>query len=444
LRSVPGLRDFATIRGPFIRAMTTVQGVPHVVSRGGLYKIAESGAVTYLAAVTEDADTSIAGHRAAVTISAGGAYYVYASGAITQPGSGRISSVGSVAFQSQYTLMAQRAGRELEWTVAGTPGTRNALYFATAEARDDNIVRIMASGQYVYVFKECSTEVWQPFGSTTNAFKVVPGAVIQTGLKDFNLVCETPAGLFLVGSDGVAYMTQGAGLMAVSTPACNQALKTSTPTHCFYYEDRGHPFCCIRFNDRPAWCFDASMSVWHERSSGADHKPWDVTHAVFAYGQWLLASRLGRIYNLGPEPHDFGKTLRRTVVSRALYSEGNRFTVHCLEFMGNFGVSGVMETGPNYMLDELGFPMKDEEGKPMMMESSTPGDPIQRPTRMWIRASPDGGHTFGKIRVKDIGKGGQWTATCRFRNLGEFRQFAVEANITDPVDILLLSEANVS
>jgi hypothetical protein len=43
-----------------------------------------------------------------------------------------------------------------------------------------------------------------------------------------------------------------------------------------------------------------------------------------------------------------------------------------------------------------------------------------------------------------VGKKGGWRALCRFRALGEYRQFTVEVNVTDPVDILLLGEANVS
>ncbi len=38
-----------------------------------------------------------------------------------------------------------------------------------------------------------------PNGATTNAFARVPGCVIDTGLLSYNLVAETPAGLFIVG-----------------------------------------------------------------------------------------------------------------------------------------------------------------------------------------------------------------------------------------------------
>lgn len=444
LRSVPGTRSFLTLPGPFFRAMKTVEGTLYAICRGVLYQVTSGGSAVQIASVADDPNTTMAGHRSSVTIAADGTYYRWSGAALTTPGSGRISNVGSVTFSDQYTILSERDGREVEWTEAGQPGSRNALYFATTEGRDDNNIRAVSSGAYVWMLKQKSTEIWANAGATTLAFQRIPGGVIDTGLLGFNLVCNLPVGLFFVGHDKVAYITEGAGLRPVSTPNVDQALSEETPTHCFYYEDRGHRFCVIRFANRPAWVYDVSMGLWHERSTGASHQAWAVIAAEYAYGQWHLATQNGAIYRLGTAPVDADGTMRRTVVSQPLYPDGDRFSVNLLEFMGNFGAGSVTETGPNWLTDELGFPLQHEDGSYMLAENQLEVQTIERPARMWIRVSRDGGRTWGNPKHRDIGKLGQYQATCRFRAMGQFRQMTVEANMTDPVDVLLLSEANVS
>lgn len=444
LGSVPGTRDLATVPGPFLRAMKAVEGVLYAISAGALYRVGGGGTVSRLAAVTDDPDTAMSGHRSAVAISSGGNYSLWQSGALTQPGAGRLTNVGSVAFLDQFTILSERDGREVEWTAVGQPQIRNGLYFGTAEGRDDQNVRIVESGGYFLVFKQTSTEVWGSTGrGGASAFKRVQGAVIETGLLDFNLVTETPGGLFLVGHDGVAYISNGGALSAVSTPAVNQAIKETKPSHCFYYEDRGHRFCVVRFSDRPAWVFDATMGRWHERSSGVNHGAWDVICAEHAYGGWHLGSRTGRIYRLGPAPFDAVSPMRRTIVSRSVYNDGARFVVPRLEILGRFGNYSLDETAPNWLTNEYGFPLVTENGEAILAEDQQPARTLKRPSRMWARFSKDQGHTWTRPKVRDIGKVGQYQARSVFNALGQFRNFTAEINLTDPVDVPLLSEANV-
>jgi hypothetical protein len=95
------------------------------------------------------------------------------------------------------------------------------------------------------------------------------------------------------------------------------------------------------------------------------------------------------------------------------------------------------------MTDQYGEVMYSADGSPML--STTPGDIVthKRPGRVWIRLSHDGGRTWGRPRMKDIGKAGQKNATLRFRALGRHRRVTVEINMTDAYDFPLLSEGNL-
>lgn len=445
IRAVPGLQEFVSLPGPFLRGMARVEEQLYAVVRGGLYRVNDDGTTGLVANLPDDEDTVVVGHRDKITISAGGNYYVWDGSTLTQPAGGRLTSVGSVTFLDQFTLLSQRGGREVEWTSAGLPATRNALYFATAEARDDDIVRIAAVGAYLAVMKEHSVEIW---GNTqaggASAFIRVGGQVWDKGLRDFTLFCAFPGGAFYVGEDNVCYTLNGASHQPVSPPNVNQAIASSTPTHCFYYEDRGHQFCCIRFADRPAWVFDLTMGFWHERSSGTEHGPWDIVSAAYCYDRWHLGSRLGRIYRLSTAVHDAGSPLRRTIVTRPLFNDGQPFTITEIELLGLFGSYEVEETAPNWITDQWGFPITDQDGSYIYANSPQPVTTHKRPGRLWARVSKDGGFNWGTPKVKNVGRKGQFWARTRFTAMGQHRHFTMEINITDPVDVPLLSEAVVT
>jgi hypothetical protein len=349
--------------------------------------------------------------------------------------------VGSVTFLDQFTLLSQLSGREMEWTEAGLPDDRNALYFRTAEARDDKIIRAIAVGTVLMILKQHSVETWYntQLGGVS-AFKRIDGAVADKGLKSFNLVTKTPEGVFYVNEDDVAVHS---GTGPVSPPQVTQALKAGTPTHCFYFEDRGSQFHAITFSDRPAWIWDKATGKWHERSSGPNHGPWEIIAAEKVYDHWHLGSRDGHVYRLGTTPVDATGTLRRTVVSQGLNAENQPFSVSELELVGEFGKYEVEEAAPSYLADEFGFPLLDEDGFYLIGEGTDPAETWKRPGRLWLRVSRDGGHTFGVAKIKDIGRKGAYGARAKFGPMGQFLDFTVEVNLTDPVDVPLLSEANV-
>jgi hypothetical protein len=94
LNSVPGTRDFATLPGPFLRGLCEVDGVLYAISAGELYSVAANGTATLVAAISDDAATTMAGHRGGLTIASSGGYSLWDGSSLTQPGSGRISTGG--------------------------------------------------------------------------------------------------------------------------------------------------------------------------------------------------------------------------------------------------------------------------------------------------------------------------------------------------------------
>ena len=120
-------------------------------------------------------------------------------------------------------------------------------------------------------------------------------------------------------------------------PGVVSAIKDSSPSKCIYYEDRGHKFCAIVFDDRPAWVFDLATREWHERSENVLHEPWGVTASAKLGADWFVGRNNGDISKLAEIYTDGATPLVREAISATLYMDGERTTLAELEFFAPVG-----------------------------------------------------------------------------------------------------------
>ena len=417
LRSVLGTAEWAALPGVLIRALAVVpdRDGGALVERlfaaqgGRLWRVTDLGGITDLGEIAEDAETGIAGNNGVVTVVADGQYFVWDGAAITQPTPGAFGGFGGVEFLGGYTILTERGGRRFQWSALADATDLPGLHFATAEARDDAIVRPVAINGNLWLFKEQSVEVWALTGAASeNAFARLGGGVRERGLLGYNLITKAPDAAFFVGNDGVCYITNGTDLAPVSRTPVESAIRAEKPTNCFYYEDEGHKFCVVRFRRRPAWVFDLSTGMWHERASG-NLRAWSATSAAKAFGAWRVGRADGQIGRLARINRDTRQALVREATSRTLSNQGGRFRVPAVEFLGRMGRS------------DLG-----------------------RDAQIMVQFSRDGGHTWGAEQWRSLGDLGEYDRRVVFRNLGQARTLTARLRVSDPTDFRLWSSANVA
>jgi hypothetical protein len=440
IRNFPGLREWATVPGELSRRIGQAEDQIYTLSSGNLSKITPSGGVSQIANVPDDPNCTIFGARGRVAVTSGGAYYLWDGETFTQPGGGRLTSIGSAVFVDDFVLLSERNGREIEWTAVGDPATRNALNYNTAGARDDNIVRLISVGSYVWVMKERSLEVWAR-GSLPPIWNRLPGAVRTLGLKAFNLVVAGPEVVFFIGNDDVAYFGSGIDARPVSPPWVDRALADGVPTHCFYFEELGHRFFVIRFSDRPAIIYDAAGGTWAERDF--DGGAFNVVGSAYSAGKWRLLGLSPRVMTLDRVPHDLGRPMRRRAVSRTIRDE-RLFTVARLQVLGSLGDVGVTETAPPFVLEEDGTPMLGEDGRPLTTEDGLAYATWRRGPKIGLRVSRTGGKSWGLTKYRDLGWPGDYSRQVTFAAMGQFRTFTVELSCADPVEVAFRAGAFVS
>lgn len=418
LRSVLGSEEWAQLPGVFIRALGVVfdrdedgamiERLFSVIG-GDLFEVASNGTLANLGAVGDSVDTTLTGNNGDVLVVCEGKYYLWNGSTLTEPTAGAFSDFGAVEFLGGYTILTERNGRRFQWSALGDATDLPGLNFASAEGRDDALLRPVAINGNLWLFKARSTEIWGLTGQASeNAFARLGGGVRERGLLGFNLIAKTPDSAFFVGDDGICYITDGAQFAPVSRTPVEAAIEQETPTDCLYYEDEGHKFCVVRFRNRPAWVYDLSTGLWHERGDGIDGS-WSTTSAVYAYGQWRAGRADGRISAMLRNNQDVDGPLIRVATSRTLQNMGGRFRVPAIEFMGKVGRSD-----------------------------------IGRDASMIVQFSRDGGNTWGNERIRSLGDLGEYDKRMVFRQVGQARNLAARIRITDPADLRLWSAANVA
>lgn len=407
LKSVPGEERIATLPDLFITAMGNVLGELYVVCNARLYRVAQDGSFYDLGAVA-GGDATIAGNNGYVCVQAGQRYFTYeiSTGTLTEPAAGAFSAFGSCDFVDNYTVLTEAGGRLFQWSNLADPTDLPGLNFASAEGRDDNLVRAFGLHGQLYLFKERSHEIWfNTGGAGAEAFLRVTGGVKDVGLLGHGLICRFPGGAFMVGSDNRAHLVGPGVLQPVSTPAVETAIKLGKPVCCVNYEDEGHTFCAIVFRDQPAWVYDIATGEWHERASGADLSPWRAAASARLGTDWVIGNDAGEVLALRRSNVDAAGPLVREATSRTLYLDGARPILRELEFFVRQGFSAA---------------------------------------EILLSVSRDGGITWTPWKQRPISEQGEYGRRVIWRQLGQARQVTVKVRVTDALEAPLSSQARIT
>ncbi len=408
LRSVPGEVVFADIGQPLVRAAATAVGKFWAVAAGNLYEVAADGSIFNRGAVGNSLETSISGNGANVCVVANGDYSVWNGATLTSPTPGAFSDFGSVTFSDYDTILTELNGRRWCWSDTADPSTLDGLNFATAEARDGDILRAEVDRAQVFLFTEECIEVWRNTGvSGSSRYRRLTVIDQGRGLKGYHLLASDAFGLFFVGNDGIAYILSGSGIQPVSTPAVQSDLAEGVAAAAFYYEDRGHKFCVIRFSDRPAWVYDLVTQLWHRRQSGVDRDPWGLKRMATAYGKWIGVDDFGVVVEMARTNSDRGAPLKRMMRGKPIYMDGRKFSVAEFEVLCSVGESN-----------------------------------IGREAEVMLRWSRDNGKTWEGTRTGSLGDLGDYDKQVRFYGLGRGESFTPEVSCTEEADVVFYSDAN--
>jgi hypothetical protein len=368
-----------------------------VVSGSTLYRNGVS-----LGAISGSGPVSIAHSSVELVITRGATAHSYNGtnlAAISFPDS---ANVTAVAYLGGRFLFARAGSQRFYWSELSDGRTVEALSYTAADSAPDYILDIKAVGDNLFVLGTESLEVYYLTTSITSPYIRINQRSRNRGVVDSGCMVEFDNALHFIGNDFVVYRMAEVP-NRISNHGLEERIAASTSWRLFSFLYQGHAFLCVQVDDG-TWVFDpAGGPDWPEfRSYGLPNFVGRCAETLDDGTVIFGSAADNSILQFSDGWTDVGYPLERRFTG-AFPIKGGVVPVDALELECNVG-STTASTGPG-------------------------ADP-----QIEVRASRDGGHTFGHYRVAALGAQGERRARPRWRRWGYFDApgAVFDFRLTDP------------
>jgi hypothetical protein len=402
-----GLSLWSTLTGGSgIRAALAVDHYLYVVAGRLLFRVDSAGAATQIGAIPTDGAVYMARNRAVPTqigICSAGQFWVLVGTTLTLNADLDLPAASSFAVLDGYGIFP---GFGNQWFISDVDDFTaiDPLDFASAESSPDAIVRVAVRESELVMFGTDSVEWWRNTGETFPFGRVIAK---RFGCLSAASVTEAGETLAWIATDPksnifVALM-EGYSAAPISTHAVERAIRDdanrSSITATSWGED-GHTFIAFTGTDW-TWVYDMKTKMWHERESYGANR-WRC-NAVVSFAGKLIAcdATEGKLYEMHRDYEDeAGDPLILDIITPTHHVFPDRIRVN------NLRVRAVMGQG------------------------AVPGDDSTEDPQMMIRASRDGGATWGSERSVSMGTAGERVKRIVARRWGHYSDQGVTYRLT--------------
>jgi len=413
----PGLTLFLDQGDTPWRGLHVVDNTMYGVHRGTFYSITNAAVATARGTIgTTSGKVGICDDGTLITVVDGSEIYTYDTTSPATPiaavaDADRPTSPNTCVFQGGRILTDENGTSQFKGSELYDNTDWDALDFATAESNPDNLIRVINYRGTVVLFGQYTTEFWSNIGGSGFPYTKVLQADVEYGL-DARWSVAPFAGTFAF----LATNREGQVIVSVlngySTPTriSNFELENEINSYAttgdasgFGYMLGGHPMYQLNFpTESKTWLYDGSTQYWSELqyNSGERHR---AELSVDFLGKTIVSDyENGKIYKLESEAlTDNGMDIHMILSGKHIFNQKKKVRFTRLELGLESGVGLVTGQG---------------------------SEPVAG-----LRISKDGGNSFGAETYARMGKQGEYTKRCIWRNLGSGRDIVPQITITDPV-----------
>lgn len=400
----PGLTQFATLETGFpVRAVCAVKGLVYAACGGKLWQISPSGVSAQIGVIPDDQNTQIVGNGVEIAVAAGDQYFVWDGATLAAVSPEAFTGARGIATIDGYVLIFEAGGQRFAITGILDASSIDPLDFASAESAPDDIVAVMVDHSEVWLFGADSSEIWTNTGAADFPFQRSYGGIIERGCAFPRSVAKEDNRVFWVDDRRFVSAASGASPQVISTPAVAATLEglgAGADVRGFAWTWKNSTFYALRVPGRPAWIYDASTGLWHERSTGLDERPWIATCKARAGERQIFGGADGRLFTLGGLT-DGGAVIERSGMSLPVIRRGEKFTISRTD-----------------------------------LDFRTGAGDVGRDAQVMMQATRDG-RNWGRERWRSLGRVGEYRRLVSWHGWGQARQFGFRWRITDPIDAAL-------
>ena len=437
LLPAPGMTEFASVNDSPGRGAFEHDGRFFSVFGRTLYEFTSAGVATALGTVATDSHPATfdtngdAGGELLVT--SGGAGYLFdlTTSAFTTPLASGATMCGQL---DGFFVSLNGATSTMRISESLDGSTWSGTQIAQRTSASDPWVSMIVQRGEIFLLGPKTGEVWYNAGASPFPMAQRPEGFFNVGIEAVFSLARFQSGVAWLGhteaGNAAVYAMEGYTPVKISTPALEWLIQTFEDAVGiddavgWSYSREGHEFYVLAFpSSNRTYVYDGTTRKWHRRAK------WDT-----ATGEWLE-------YRPQFHAHAFGNNL---------VLDNDSFKVYSLSSTVYTDVGG----------DELRrvrrMPHVSNENKRIYFSSvelecdrgvgtgaGQGADPV-----VGLRASNDGGMTWGKSRMRNVGQVGEYSTRVRWENCGSARDRMWELWSSDPaptrwIDLYVTATAGV-
>ena len=248
-------------------------------------------------------------------------------------------AASSCTFIDGYFVVTKVGTGEFYLSAIYDAATWNALDYATAEGRPDDLHRCLNANNSLWLMGSGTTEVWYNTGDVNFPFARIQGAVIEDGVVGPTAATIIKDQIYFLSDKLEIVRTVGYQRQKISTLHIDTAIQTYSKVDdaiTFSYAMDGHTFFVITFPTvDKTWVFDTTTNAWHEWESYKTqglatygrHRGSDCFYLNNAY--YICDHTNGNIYEIDPLTYnDGGEPIRRIRRTQFISKDKKNITHH--------------------------------------------------------------------------------------------------------------------
>jgi len=341
----------------------------------------------------------------------------------SNPGIGSVfpNFPGTVAYRDGYFITHDIGTNMTYASAAYDVFTWPAAHQVAKETDSDNVVAIISTATYLWIFGQRTTELWYSTGQ--DAIGAPPFAraqelVIAVGCMAPASVQTNGNDVFWLGSNpsggNVVWMSNSFTPQRITTHAEEYLIgqvSVTTDATAFTYEQEGHFFYCLNFpSGSRSHCYDLSTKAWHRRGYWNPLTGQFETHLALFAGSLsspvtlCLDRRNGNIYTFDLDTFtDNGAYIHRIRTLSHTHKDMKNLYVYGFEVdtQKGVGIGDGMMSGAHTSTTSTTTTVADS-------------DPVSDNPQMALQWSKDGGITWSKEHWASMGKIGEFKKRVRW------------------------------
>jgi len=414
LKGFPGLKLFGTANGKD-RGMLEHKGVLYKVTDTTLYSVDFAGTHTSLGTIEGTGRCILEGFGDYVVIVSGGRAWQYTTTIAEITDVDLETPTASTQLNNQ--MINDGDGGGFGVSDVGDATSIGGLNYATAESNADNLERVYAFNQILYLLGEKTVEAWYNSGIGNPPFDRMEGAIMPVGLAAIYSVSNNDNFMYFLGDDNKIYRISGAQKENISTIALTHAIKdylivSDAIGYCFSFENQNFYMLIFPTADR-SWCYSEASGQWFEPNKNR----YLGNSFAHAYRKNLIADfNNGNIYELDVDTYDENGIL----VER---------------FRDSGAIDGSLLGAPGKSIEFNRFELIMETGVGRLPSTD---DNRENPYVM-LSVSYDGGKTYGTEMWAQAGTQGDFIYKVEWHSLAGGYDLRVRVKVSDPNLWVILS-----